>query len=73
MQPVRGEPDNPRPPARRPTGWERWFLWVTKKAIQADYLAHHETPRAARSNRTHLVHATCSRSKQNSTDRRATP
>ena len=46
-----------------PQGWEHWFLWVTKKAIKADYLVHHDTPSAARSNRTHLVHATCHRTK----------
>ena len=46
-----------------PQGWEHWFLWVTKKAITADYLVHHDTPSAARSNRTHLVHATCHRTK----------
>ena len=46
-----------------PQGWEHWFLRVTKKAITADYLVHHDTPSAARSNRTHLVHATCHRTK----------
>ena len=46
-----------------PQGWEHWFLRVTKKAIKADYLVHHDTPSAARSNRTHLVHATCHRTK----------
>ena len=46
-----------------PQGWEHWFLRVTKKAITADYLVHHDTPSAARSNRTHLVHATCHRSR----------
>jgi RNA-directed DNA polymerase len=46
-----------------PQGWEHWFLWVTKKAITADYLVHHDMPSAARSNRTHLVHATCHRTK----------
>ena len=46
-----------------PQGWEHWFLRVTKKAITADYLVHHHTPSAARSNRTHLVHATCHRTK----------
>jgi hypothetical protein len=35
-----------------------------KKAIEADYLVHHDTPTAARSKRTHLVHATCHRSRQ---------
>ena len=46
-----------------PQGWEHWFLQVTKKAITADYLVHHDTPSAARGNRTHLVHATCHRTK----------
>ena len=46
-----------------PRGWEHWFLQVTKKAITADYLVHHDTPTAARGNRTHLVHATCHRTK----------
>ena len=50
-------------PPQSPQGWERWFLQVTRKAIKADYLVHHDTPSAARSNRTHLVHATCHRTK----------
>ena len=50
-------------PPQSPQGWERWFLQVTRKAIKADYLVHHDTPSAARSNRTHLVHATCHRSR----------
>jgi RNA-directed DNA polymerase len=54
----------PDQPPQSPQGWERWFLQVTRKAITADYLVHHDTPRAARSQRTHLVHATCHRSKQ---------
>ncbi len=53
----------PDQPPQTPEGWERWFLRVTKKATEADYLVRHGTPRAARSKRTHLVHATCSRSK----------
>jgi RNA-directed DNA polymerase len=53
----------PDQPPQSPQGWEHWFLWVTRKAIKADYLVHHDTPSAARSNRTHLVHATCHRSK----------
>ena len=50
-------------PPQSPEGWERWFLQVTRQAIKADYLVHHDTPSAARSNRTHLVHDTCHRSK----------
>ena len=53
----------PDQPPQSPQGWEHWFLRVTKKAIEADYLVHHDTPSAARSKRTHLVHATCHRSK----------
>ena len=53
----------PDQPPQSPQGWEHWFLWVTRRAITADYLVHHDTPGAARSNRTHLVHATCHRSK----------
>ena len=54
----------PDQPPQTPEGWERWFLWVTKKAIEADYLVCHDTPTAARNKRTHLVHATCHRSRQ---------
>jgi RNA-directed DNA polymerase len=53
----------PDQPPQSPQGWEHWFLQVTRKAITADYLVHHDTPSAARSNRTHLVHATCHRSR----------
>jgi RNA-directed DNA polymerase len=49
-----------------PQGWEHWFLWVTKKAIEAGYLVHHDTPSAARSKTTHLVHATCHRTRHSS-------
>ncbi len=63
MQPVRGKPADPRPATQSPQGWEDWFLWVTKQAIKADYLVHHDTPSAARNQRTHLVHATCRRNK----------
>ena len=54
----------PDQPPQSPQGWEHWFLQVTRKAIEADYLVCHDTPSAARSKRTHLVHATCQRSKQ---------
>ena len=52
----------PDQPPQSPQGWERWFLQVIRRAITADYLVHHDTPSAARSQRTHLVHATCHRS-----------
>jgi len=53
----------PDQPPHSPQGWEQWFLQVTKKAIEADYLVCHDTPGAARNQRTHLVHATCGRKK----------
>ncbi len=53
----------PDQPPQSPQGWEHWLLQVTRKAIEADYLVHHATPSAARSKRTHLVHATCHRTK----------
>ena len=53
----------PDQPPQSPQGWEHWFLQVTRQAIKADYLVHHDTPSAARNHRTHLVHATCHRSK----------
>ena len=51
-------------PPQSPQGWEHWFLQVTRKAITADYLVHHDTPGAAPSKRTHLVHANCYRGRQ---------
>ena len=56
----------PGQPPQSPQGWEHWFLQVTRKAIEADYLVHRDTSGAARSKRTHLVHATCHRSKHSS-------
>jgi RNA-directed DNA polymerase len=53
----------PDQPPQSPQDWEHWLLWVAKQAIKADYLVHHDTPSAARNHRTHLVHATCRRSK----------
>ena len=53
----------PDQPPQSPQGWELWFLQVTRKAIEADHLVCHHTPSAARNKRTHLVHATCHRSK----------
>jgi len=64
VQPLRENLLTPDQPPQTPEGWERWFLWVTKKAIAADYLVHHDTPSAVRNNRTHLVHATCHRSQR---------
>ena len=39
----------PDQPPQSPEGWERWYLWVTKKAIKADHLGSpHRTQHAAR-------------------------
>ncbi len=51
----------PDQPPQSPEGWEWWLLSVTKKAIKADYLVHQHAPNAPHADRTHLVHATCSR------------
>ena len=51
-------------PPQTPQGWEWWYLWVTKKAIKADYLVHHDQPGTSHDRRTHLVHAHCTRMKQ---------
>ncbi len=48
-------------PPETPEGWEHWFLQVTRQAIKADILVHHDTPSAAHGSWTHLVHDTCSR------------
>ena len=53
----------PDQPPQSPQGWEWWFLWVTKKAIKADYLVHHNTPGTPHDDQTHLVHATCRRTR----------
>jgi RNA-directed DNA polymerase len=53
----------PDQPPQSPQGWEHWFPGVVKKAIVADHLVHRGAPSAARSQRTHLLHATCHRSK----------
>jgi RNA-directed DNA polymerase len=53
----------PDQPPQSPQGWEHWFLRVTKKAIEADYLVHHGQPSATSDKRTHLVHATCRRTR----------
>jgi RNA-directed DNA polymerase len=57
----------PDQPPQSPQGWEWWFLWVTKKAIKVDYLVHHTAPNTPHGDRTHLVHATCSRRRNTGT------
>jgi RNA-directed DNA polymerase len=56
----------PDQPPQSPEGWEWWFLSVTKQAIKADYLVHHNAPNTPRRDRTHLVHATCARTGKHS-------
>jgi RNA-directed DNA polymerase len=52
----------PDQPPQSPEGWEWWLLWVTKKAIKVDHLVHHTASGTSpRDDRTHLVHANCSR------------
>jgi RNA-directed DNA polymerase len=51
-------------PPQAPEGWERWFLQLTRQAIKADYLVHHDAPGTARGSWTHLVHDTCSRKRR---------
>ena len=51
-------------PPQSPEDWERWFLQVTRQATTAGHLAHQDTPGAARSSRTHLVHGTCNRQRR---------
>jgi RNA-directed DNA polymerase len=50
-------------PPQTPQGWQWWYLWVTKKAIAADHLTHHDQPGRSHDQRTHLVHTHCSRRK----------
>lgn len=50
-------------PPQTPEGWEWWYLWVTRKAITADFLVCQNTPDTPRDRRTHLIHAHCSRMK----------
>jgi hypothetical protein len=64
----------PDQPPQSPEGWEWWLMWVTKKAIKVDYLVHHTAPNAPRGDRTHLVHASCSRTGKTHPDgERGTP
>jgi RNA-directed DNA polymerase len=51
-------------PPETPEGWERWFLQLTRQAIKADILVHHDTPGVAHGSWTHLVHDTCRRQRR---------
>jgi RNA-directed DNA polymerase len=51
-------------PPSSPQHWENWWLAVTRKAIQHDYLVHHGRPGRPGSpdgDQTRLVHASCQR------------
>ncbi len=48
-------------PPQSPRKWERWWLQITRKAIVADYLVHHERSGSPDGDHTRLVHATCQR------------
>jgi RNA-directed DNA polymerase len=51
-------------PLGSPQQWENWWLAVTRKAIQHDYLVHHGRPTRPGSpdgDQTRLVHASCQR------------
>ncbi|GAA5125578.1 group II intron reverse transcriptase/maturase [Haloechinothrix salitolerans] len=49
-------------PPQSPHEWERWWLQITRKAINADYLTHHGKPGSPDGDHTRLVHAHCRRS-----------
>ena len=57
-------------PPQSPEGWERWFLQVTKKAIKADYLVHHDTPSAAAAATGHTSYTTPATGAETSPGRR---
>ena len=51
-------------PPGSPSQWENWWLAVTRKAIQHDYLVHHGRPARPGNpdgDQTRLVHASCQR------------
>jgi RNA-directed DNA polymerase len=48
-------------PPDSPDQWANWWLHVTRKAIETDYLVHHGRPGPAGDDPTCLVHATCHR------------
>jgi len=48
-------------PPQSPEQWERWWLWVTRRAIAIDHLVHHGRPGPPGGDQTRLVHASCRR------------
>lgn len=49
-------------PPQSPREWERWWLVISRKAISAGYLTHHEEQKRGNKNRLSLVHDSCRRS-----------
>ena len=48
-------------PPQSPHEWERWWLQIVRRAINADYLVHHGRPSSPDGDPTRLVHASCQR------------
>ncbi|MEU6722057.1 group II intron maturase-specific domain-containing protein, partial [Nonomuraea sp. NPDC046802] len=48
-------------PPQSPHEWERWWLHIVRRAINADYLTHHGRPSSPDGDQTRLVHAACQR------------
>ena len=48
-------------PPQSPREWERWWLHVTRRAINQDYLVYHGRADATDGPRTRLLHASCHR------------
>ncbi|MGH3997689.1 MAG: group II intron reverse transcriptase/maturase [Pseudonocardiaceae bacterium] len=48
-------------PPQSPHEWERWWLHIVRRAINADYLVHHGRPSSPDGDHTRLVHASCQR------------
>ncbi|MGH3869557.1 MAG: hypothetical protein ACRDQ4_26330 [Pseudonocardiaceae bacterium] len=44
-------------PPRSPEQWERWWLHVTRRAVDSDYPVHHGRPGSPDGDRTRLTHA----------------
>jgi RNA-directed DNA polymerase len=48
-------------PPQSPHEWERWWLQIVRRAVNADYLVHHGRPSSPDGDHTRLVHAACQR------------
>jgi RNA-directed DNA polymerase len=48
-------------PPQSPHEWERWWLQIVRRAVNADYLVHHGRPSSPDGDHTRLVHASCQR------------